>query len=174
MKCAVIETNKQKAVRQARILVIGYGNTMRRDDGSGVALAATLVEIWQAKGLPAALLTAVQLVPELAAEIAAHPVVAVVFVDAVAGLPPDAIQICRVQRKEASPALGHHLDPETLLTYAELLYECAVPAWIVTVPGVDFDHGEGVSQEVYRLLKNAPHLADELLAEIEDRVLCMK
>ena len=35
------------------VLVIGYGNSLRRDDGAGLVLAAALVDDWQANGLPA-------------------------------------------------------------------------------------------------------------------------
>lgn len=123
------------------------------------------------------LLLITQLAPELAAEIAKNDVKAVVFVDtgcvdlAVYDgdyvTEPPAIQVTRVDVDAASPSLGHHLDPAALLTYVELLYDRQVPAWLVTVPGSDFDHGEGFSPEVYRLLDDAPALTEQLYQDIE-------
>jgi Ni,Fe-hydrogenase maturation factor len=47
------------------ILVIAYGNPLRRDDGAGVALAKKLVRYWQKRGITARLLVVTQLTPEL-------------------------------------------------------------------------------------------------------------
>jgi hydrogenase maturation protease len=124
------------------VLVIGYGNTLRQDDGAGVALAERLVTHWQGQGMPATLLATTQLAPEQAAEIASDGVTAVIFVDAAVGAPQDGVQIRRVENQEPSPGLGHHLDPAALMVYAHLLYRRTVPAWLVTVPGLAFDHGE--------------------------------
>ncbi len=52
------------------VLVIGYGNSLRRDDGAGLILAAGLVDAWRTHDLPASLITAHQLSPELADDIA--------------------------------------------------------------------------------------------------------
>lgn len=163
-----------------QVLVIGYGNTLRRDDGAGVELAQRLVMYGRAQGWPMSLLLITQLAPELAVEIAEQSVEAVVFVDTAAvrvTVEEDeiieeapAIEVRRIMLDESSPSLGHHLDPAALLTYVNLLYERDVPAWMVTVPGSDFDHGEGFSPEVCRLLDDAPQVAEQLHAEIEDFV----
>jgi hydrogenase maturation protease len=150
------------------ILVIGYGNTLRRDDGAGVALAERLVDCWQQSGVSAQLLTVTQLVPELAFDIAADGVLAVVFVDAVAGAVDDAVQMRRIGPQVASPSLGHQLDPAALLLYARLIAGRTLPAWLVTVPGVEFDLGEEMSPAVRRLVATADRVADRLRLEIEE------
>jgi hydrogenase maturation protease len=67
-----------------RGLVVGYGNTLRRDDGVGVRAAELMAEDPRFAGIE--VLTAYQLTPELALDIAAASLV--VFVDAdVRGLP---------------------------------------------------------------------------------------
>jgi hydrogenase maturation protease len=155
------------------ILIIGYGNTLRCDDGAGIALAKQLVAHWQRQHISATLLTVTQLTPELAADIAAAGVIAVVFVDAAAGGLGQSVQVHPVDSTVASPGLGHHLDPVALLVYTRLLYGCTLPAWLVTVPGTDFEHGTTLSTEVQALLNTAPALADQVLTEIEERVGCM-
>lgn len=160
-----------------QVLVIGYGNTLRRDDGAGVALAQRMVMIGRAEGWPMSLLLITQLAPEVAAEIAQNGVEAVVFVDTGCAkltlcdgeyvTEHPTIEVTRVDIDAASPSLGHHLDPAALLTYVELLYDRQVPAWLVTLPGSDFDHGEGFSPEVYRLLDEAPSLTEQIYREIQ-------
>jgi hypothetical protein len=60
-----------------------------------------------------------------------------------------------------------------LLVYTRLLYDCNSPAWLVTVPGTDFDHGMSLSTVVQALLNTAPALADQVLTEIEEHIGCM-
>jgi hydrogenase maturation protease len=155
-----------------QILVIGYGNTLRRDDGAGVALAEWLAAWWQRRA-PVRLLTVTQLAPELATDIAGAEVSAVVFVDAAAGALHDQIQVRRLASDGGSPALGHQLDPAVLMVYARLFSERNPPGWLVTLPGVDFEHGEGLSPAVQRLLSTANMIADRLLIEIEEHFRCM-
>ncbi|HMN30484.1 MAG TPA: hydrogenase maturation protease [Caldilineaceae bacterium] len=149
-----------------KLLVIGYGNTLRRDDGAGVALAARLVRCWQARGVPAQLLTVVQLTPELSTEIADGDVAAVFFVDTRAGKAGEPVQVQPLAAKTGTPGLGHQLEPTVLLAYARLFSGREVPAWLLTVPGVDFGHGEGFSPDCEAALAAAPALVDELAAEL--------
>ena len=62
-------------------LVIGYGNSLRRDDGAGLLLAASVAADMAAAGEPVRLVQVQQLAPELAEEIAAPHVGGVIFVD---------------------------------------------------------------------------------------------
>jgi hydrogenase maturation protease len=141
------------------IVLIAYGNELRRDDGAGLRLAERMAERWLALGASLHHLAVQQLTPELAMEIAEPGVAAVVFVDtrAAAGL-SDAVEIMPLTPPEtATPSLGHHVQPDVLLAYAALLLEGrpAPPAWLVTVPGVAFDHGEGLSETVSAAMKAA-------------------
>jgi hypothetical protein len=88
----------------------------------------------------------------------------VVFVDtAVAGEAGIAVRV--IDLAAVSPSLGHQLDPGTLLLYAQMLYDYRAPAWIITIVGVDFGHGEGFSPQVKKLLNNAPAVAAQLGAQ---------
>ena len=139
------------------ILLIAYGNPLRQDDGAGLRLAERMVERWQAADIPLRHLAVQQLTPELAAEIAEPGVAAVVLVDAravdadAAKNDPAALAVAVMPLAApdaASPSLGHHMGPATLLAYTGLLLDGrpAPRAWLVTTPGVDFEHGEGLSE----------------------------
>lgn len=133
------------------ILLVAWGNDLRGDDGAGLYLAARLERRWRQLGLAVRRLAVLQLVPELAAAIAAPEVGAVVFVDTRVVVGDDLTVEVRPLMEAAvvAPALGHHLDPAALLTYAALLREGPLPpAWLVTVPGLVFEHGRGLSRAV--------------------------
>ena len=69
------------------ILLIAYGNPLRRDDGAGHVLADRLEKTWRGQGLAVQRLDVLQLTPELATEIADPAVDLVVFADAQPGCP---------------------------------------------------------------------------------------
>ena len=151
------------------ILIIGYGNTLREDDGAGPRLAEIVGGCCRQKGLPARVLKMHQLVPELAADIARPEIDAVVFTDTRAALSnnsPDEICIDRVNVDAANHSLGHHLGPATLLVYAQALFGYAPPGWLATVPGINFDHGEALSSVALQALDSALPIIDSLLDEI--------
>ena len=146
------------------VLLIGYGNTLRRDDGAGVALAGLVA---RGAGSGAKLIEVPQLLPELAEELAAPGVTGVIFCDA---RPADVTDGEPVRLSRISPAwggnsLGHHGSPEEILAIAGTLYGAAPPAWLVTVAGDDFGHGEGFSPEVHGALATAERLVRALIAE---------
>ncbi|RIK32814.1 MAG: hydrogenase [Chloroflexi bacterium] len=158
--------NSQFTIHNSYLFVIGYGNMLRRDDGAGVALARRIAARWQEQGLSVRTQIVTQLTPELALEIAAADVAAVIFVDAAEAPNGGGIQTRRLNGVNASPSLGHHLDPEVLLKYAALFQEQQTPAWLVTIGGGDFGIGEGLSPVVEQLLGAAPQVADGLLRQI--------
>lgn len=151
------------------VLVIAYGNTLRRDDGAGPLLARRLTD--RPGALPADVTVRIehQLLPELAADIAHRAVFAVLFVDAAVrpsvDLPP---QVCLRELSAGSPvappapssassvALGHRLSPESIVELAAALSgRPAPPASILTIEGVDFSVGEGLSPETEALMPEA-------------------
>jgi hydrogenase maturation protease len=148
------------------ILIIAYGNSLRQDDGAGLVLGCQLAQLWQGQDMAVRLVEVHQLMPELAAEIAQVDVTMVVFVDTRVVDPASddlTLQLSAVLQADPSPGLGHHLDPGVLLLYASLLYGHRPPAWLVTVPGVAFDHGEGLSPVSQAALSAAPAMAARIL-----------
>ncbi len=138
-------------------LIIGYGNSLRRDDGAGLILAKRLAAEWESQGHDVRTMLVQQLTPDLAYDITAHDVEVTIFADARIALEdddlaPHEIRIEPIPQTYAKTGLGHHMDAAELMTYGELLYRKRPPAWIVTVPGSDFAFGEGLSPAVEALL----------------------
>jgi hydrogenase maturation protease len=131
-----------------KTLMIGYGNTLRKDDGLGVYAALSLAEL----PLPGDLeiRTYHQLSPELS------PVLAqidhAVFIDAALASDaekPGTINTRTLQPRTSQPgSITHHFDPETLLAMAETLYGHAPQAALFSVTAASFDLEEGLSPEV--------------------------
>ena len=128
-----------------RLLVIGYGNPLRRDDGFGHHVARRLAEL-----LPedrAEVIACHQLAPELAEPISRSDLV--VFVDAHDGAEPGRVDWQAVApATEAGAPFSHHLDPRALLAWARELYGACPPAVMVTVDGTAFGYGTGLSTSV--------------------------
>lgn len=152
------------------ILLIGYGNSLRRDDGAGLILAERLDHAWRGQGVAVKHLPVHQLTPELAAEMAEPEIDAVIFVDAraiAAGEVDPQVQVQPVNGESPSPSLGHHLNPVALLLYADQLFGRRPSAWLVTVPAADFGYGESLSQITQQALASAQTLPAELLARLQ-------
>jgi len=123
-------------------LIIGYGNTLRGDDGVGRYLADQIAEL---KWPHCRVLSVHQLTPELAAAIA--NVDQVIFIDAQQVDPQadPAAHIQNIQPTEDPSTLTHHSSPTALLTLANVLYGKTVAAWWILIPAVNFDYGETLS-----------------------------
>lgn len=147
---AGLHGNAQSGPTPRRILVIGYGNTLRGDDGAGVRAA----EAVQALDLPGVtVLTVHQLNPELAADLAAADVA--VFLDARAFDGSVRVDVNEIAPKARSCSLVHAGDPAYLLYLSRLAYGAAPRAWMVTLPAVNFDLGEGLSVTAGRAVEDA-------------------
>ncbi len=120
------------------MLVIGYGNELRGDDGAGVRVVEGLGE-WERAGVEG--MTVVQLTPDMAEGVARRR--AVVFVDAAVGQAE--VVVREVGPAAGRSAWGHRCEPEDLLAWARGLYGRHPRAWLVTVPGERFELGAGLS-----------------------------
>jgi hydrogenase maturation protease len=125
---------------RAPALVIGYGSPLRGDDAAGQEVAAAVAR-WAVSGVQA--LAVHQLTPELAEPLARARLA--VFVDAYPARDDGAVRVELLNRPCGPAALGHTGDPCFLLGLAQALYGRRPPAWLVAVPGVDFDFGEALS-----------------------------
>jgi hydrogenase maturation protease len=124
-----------------RPLIIGYGNSLREDDGIGLR-AAELVESNLAPG-EADVLQCHQLTPELAACIQRSSLA--IFLDAAADRKPGAVSVAPVSAREPS-AWSHRLSPPQLLS----LVDGAPPAYWITcgVAAVGWREGLTVQGEI--------------------------
>lgn len=122
-----------------RVLVLGYGNPGRQDDGLGPAVAAAV----GALGLPGVVTyDNYQLVVEDTLEIAAADVVW--FVDAsLYGTPP--FEIRPVTPADEVELSSHSVSPEVLLALAQKHCGRAPEAWLMGIRGYRFEFAEGLS-----------------------------
>lgn len=151
------------------ILVIGYGNPLRGDDGVGQVAADLLLDEWNGMGAaalrpanhPLKVLTAHQLTPELAESIAAASLV--IFIDAAADGVPGTITAHLIAASEDPAAFTHHCTPAGLLRLAHDWYGQMPEGWLFSIGGVDFEYGEALSPPVSAAL---PALLDQIVERI--------
>ncbi len=106
---------------EKQILIIGYGNTLRGDDGVGYRAAEMLAENATVCAV-AEVLACRMLTPELAEKISR--VQRVIFLDADSRLPTGKIEHRElVPDYHINPGLSHHLNPTQLLGFASVLYD---------------------------------------------------
>jgi hydrogenase maturation protease len=124
----------------AKILMIGFGNTLRGDDGVGPYVAG-VVASWRLPGLES--LAVPQLIPELAEPVAAAK--AVIFVDAQTAGQGDVVELRSIEASESRVSIAHVSDPQSLLALAAAVYGSRPQAWLITIPAADFSFGEKLS-----------------------------
>jgi hydrogenase maturation protease len=126
------------------IVVIGYGNTLRGDDGVGRQVAEAVAG-WNLSQVQA--LSVQQLTPELAEAVANARFV--LFVDA---RPVDcgpSVSVQSLKPGTLKAPLGHSGDPRALLTLAQTVYGRCPHAYLITVPGLNFELGEGLTRAAH-------------------------
>lgn len=123
-----------------RLLVIGYGNTLRSDDGVGPK-AAEAVAALHLPGVQ--VLTCDLLTPELADPISRAGWV--VFVDAAVDAPRE-VQLRPLTPADSSQIMAHAADPRTLLALARDVFGRAPGAWWLTIPIRNLAIGEDLSE----------------------------
>jgi len=131
------------------LLVIGYGNTLRRDDGVGPRVAGA-VEGLRLPGVRT--VACAQLTPELADPLSQAG--AALFVDAAVGH-SGRVRMRRIDPSDSSQILAHTPDPRTLLALARDAFGRAPEAWLLTVPAEDLGFGEQLSSAAKRGLRKA-------------------
>lgn len=136
-------------------LVIGFGNSLRGDDGVGLHLAALAKKISRAPVRAVA-----QLTPELAPELATAT--RVLFIDAwpQAGATP---QLQRLQPDGQVPAFSHQLSPLQLLALSSALYGAQPIAHQLLVPASSMELGAGFSAALLAQLPEAERLLRQWL-----------
>lgn len=141
-------------------LLIGYGSTLHQDDGIGWFIASRFQTLDAMPDIR--VIATTQLLPELAAETAnaSH----VVFVDATLGADPGSIHTAEIH-PAVTLADAHTLLPQHILYLASALYRHTPRAYLVTITGLKFDLGEGLSNPVAAAVPNAIATIKHLLAE---------
>jgi hydrogenase maturation protease len=140
------------------VLIVGYGNPLRGDDGLGLRAVTLLADdprlgraqvIWRH-----------QLTPDLAADFKDSALVVLIDVDAAA--PVGAVSVRRVDPTPgAAGASSHHVEPSELIALARELWGAAPVVFIVSAGASTFDVGDGLSPEVERAL---PEIVEAVVA----------
>ncbi|MCE0499010.1 MAG: hydrogenase maturation protease [Methylacidiphilales bacterium] len=132
-----------------RVLIIGYGNPLRGDDGLGWEVAGRLAACITDPSV--AIMAVQQLTPELSEPI--HAVDLVIFVDASNEGEPGTWKYERVMPASAhAPSLGHHFDISGLLAYTGALFPSCPGALVVSVAAESFACHENLSHKVEAVL----------------------
>lgn len=127
-----------------RVLIIGYGNPLRSDDGLGWHVAQQLSTLLQSSDVE--VIAQQQLTPELA-ETASH-FERILFIDAARDLPPGQLRCEKLDvggrlAREAQPSgYAHFLTPASLLAWTAELYSKFPEAYCLSVGGESFAEGE--------------------------------
>lgn len=159
-------TDNRSPITDHRILVIGYGNPLRQDDGVGWAAAEALA----GKAVDGATIQVEavhQLLPELAEPISAADLV--IFIDAsVEGEgEPGEIKQKRVRPSGEDPAaFSHHFRPARLLGYARELYGRFPPAYLFTITAARLGYGEGLSGVVETAVVDLTRQIEAIIGQI--------
>ena len=124
-----------------RVLLLGFGNPGRRDDGLGPAIAEAVAGL----GLPGLTVDSdFQLAVEHAADLADQD--RVVFVDA-ALTGPEPFAFAAVAPSDDTHFTTHYVEPAMVLGLARRIYGARTEAYLLAVRGYDFDaFGEDLSE----------------------------
>jgi hydrogenase maturation protease len=150
------------SARSERVLLIGYGNPLRGDDGIGWRVAESAAADPRFAGVR--VLTRHQLTPELAVDLSQAELA--VLVDARVGSEPaGTIRTEWLDDATAGVAptgsLTHHVDPAQVVALAERLYGAHPRVAVVSVTVARLDAGDTLSPEVAAA---APRVVDAVAA----------
>jgi hydrogenase maturation protease len=143
-----------------RILVIGFGDKLSGENAVGRLVAEALIAKRRANVVT---LSVTQLVPEFATLVASSR--AVIFVDATAE------QQQSIEVRELVPACPlssrlHHVGPRELLAVTRNCYGHAPLAWLVAVPGHEFDVTDGLSATATLDVLSATEEVEQLIEQL--------
>jgi len=135
------------------LLIIGYGNPLRGDDGAGVVAARRLRVLgFQALELH-------QLTPEIAEPLAAARTA--IFIDADTSVAPG-----RARLSEVAPAgkgvLEHHASPAGILRLAVDVYGCAPKSFYVGLGGEYYGYANVLTESAEHAVAEAIQLVVDM------------
>ena len=147
------------------ILIVGYGNPLRSDDGLGWHAAALLAGDPRLDGVTA--LQRHQLTPELAFDMSTAALV--VLVDATRNRPPGTFTMGRVERAGdvSSTTWSHHLSPSCLAALAYELYGRVPDVFVLSCGAESLEVGDRLSPTVEAAL---PRVVDAVVQFVASRV----
>ena len=170
----------------ARVLVVGYGNALRTDDGVGWHAARLLAG--DPRLADAVVVAEHQLTPELAFDLSLASLV--ILLDATTETAAGTVTVRWIAEPGAAAGGGagtgagprgpgeaagvppgassHHVDPELLLALARQLYGRAPRAVVVSVGVSELGLGEGLTSAVEAALPAVADIVARLVAEHDE------
>ena len=157
-----------------KILLIGYGNPDRQDDGVawhilqaismklGLAAPASYEDEFPAnEHLDFAFY--LQLTPEMAEDISVYE--RVCFVDAHTGDIPEPVRLIEVESEFQRSPFTHHLTPQSLLSMCETIYAKKPRAALLSVRGYRFGFARELSDQSRALVPQAVDLIENWIKQ---------
>ncbi len=159
-----------------KFILLGYGNPDRGDDGAAFYLLKELIKkfssdenaitVFQEAGFleltpEIDLWFNLQLYPELSQDLAEYE--HAIFIDAHTAEIPDPLLIQEIKPGYKNSPFTHHLTPSSCLELAEILYQHAPHATLVTVRGYAFDFSRELSVQTKSLVDQALQVILEML-----------
>jgi hydrogenase maturation protease len=145
-----------------KILLIGYGNPTRMDDGVGWYIAKMIRDGISDK---VDVMEADQLSVEMIEDIKDRQVV--IFVDAHVSEEDDWIRISEVQPDTKLGLTAHIVSPSNLLSICQSIYNKYPKAYLYSVKGVNFDFSEELSEQTRKSADEAIKLVYDLVDSLE-------
>ena len=141
-----------------KVLLIGYGNPGRLDDGLGPALAAR-IEALSLKGMTVE--ADYQLAAENAFDVSRHDIV--IFADAaVRGKAPFFFK--EIHPRSPLSLGSHSVSPEAVIYLAERLFHSRARAYVLGIRGYEFNgYNESLSERAEKNLEEAFHFVAKLV-----------
>jgi hydrogenase maturation protease len=156
-----------KGIDLKKLLILGYGNPDREDDGVAwhilqaltLRLGSAEPESYEDEFPEFALLDLafhLQLTPEMAEDISAYEYVC--FIDAHTGNIPEPVRLIELESEFQASPFTHHLTPQSLLSMCETIYGKKPDAALLSVLGHRFLFSRQLSKETSRLVPQAVEL----------------
>lgn len=149
----------------SRVLIIGYGNPLRGDDGFGWRVVEELQGTL--RGGQVELIACHQLTPELAEPVSQARYV--IFVDAARETVPGKLTLSEVRMPGGAARFSHYLTPGRVVEYADKLFgRHPRRVYLLTVGAGNLEVGDTLSEEVARMVPLAKEQIARLCAMMRD------
>ena len=142
----------------SKVLVIGYGNTLRGDDAAGVKAAELIAQ----RHPEFEYIYLHQLVPELIEKIGDYDIV--FFIDAQKDITQPSVRLI-APSIEADQPRTHFISPESLLALSQQLYHhLPSKAYVVGIPASQFEFSEELSAQTDLAMHECVAVVEKYLA----------
>jgi hydrogenase maturation protease len=143
----------------SKVLVIGYGNTLRGDDAAGVKAAELIAQ----RHPEFEYIYLHQLVPELAEQIGDYD--SVFFIDAQKDITQPSARLI-APSIEADQPRTHFISPESLLALSQQLYQrMSSKSYVIGIPASEFEFSEELSAQTAQGVTDCLAIVEQLIRE---------